>query len=69
MEVSNKSYEIQLNEDELKSAIELYMSVQHGVSVKIKYLKHKVGSVIESYGSSEIDIPYQDGVSMTVEDY
>lgn len=67
MKVSQSSYTIGLNEEELKTAIGYYMKWVHGKDIAIEHLKHLVGERTEGYGLN-INIPYQEGVEIVVID-
>lgn len=68
MQVEKSQTTITLSEHDLKCALEYWLLVVHQQRVEIKGLTHLVGERTEGYGQMEIDVPYQDGVKLTVVD-
>ena len=68
MKTSKPTYTMQLSEEELKLAVSFYLDKVHNQQVEITHLKHVVGERTEGYGMQEIDIPYQKGIKIRVQD-
>ena len=68
MKIEKSETKIILTEEDLKSALEYWLLVVHRQSVEIKHLEHLVGERTEGYGGCEVDVPYQEGVKLTVTD-
>lgn len=68
MKIEKATTLITLSEEDLKSAIEYWLKFVHGQRVEIKHLEHLVGTRTDGFGHMEIDIPYQEGVKLSVVD-
>lgn len=68
MQIEKSQTVISLSEHDLMKALEYWLLVVHGQRVEIKHLTHLVGERTEGYGQMEIDVPYQEGVKLTVVD-
>lgn len=68
MEYGSRSYKVKLSEKELAEAISDYIYKETGHVVNITNLEHLVGVREEGYGLC-IDVPYQDGVRVTVTEH
>jgi hypothetical protein len=65
MDISKPEYNAEITEDELQSVLEDYLSNKLKQPIEVKYLKHNVGWRTEGHGAMEMDIPYQEGLSLT----
>lgn len=68
MKISDRSFKIDLSEEDVIQALEYWLYEQHNQDIAIKHLKHKVGSRTQDCGNMEIDVPYQEGLELTCED-
>lgn len=68
MNISKAIYKIDLSEEDLKEALEFYLLKKHSQRVEVTNIKHLVGERTEGYGSMEVDVPYQEGLTITCEE-
>lgn len=62
------TFNITLNEEELKIAVAYYIKGVYHQDIKVKHIKHLVGKRTEGHGCMEMDLPYQDGLEIIAED-
>lgn len=67
MEISSNTKTIKLSEEELVDAISQYLEFKHSIHGVVHRIEHLVGTRTEGHGLMEVDVPYQDGVKITIE--
>lgn len=53
-----------MSEEELKQCIEFWISFKYHQDITITHLSHNVGERTGMWGTTEISIPYQEGVTI-----
>ena len=64
---ANKTQKLEIGEEELKKAMEFYIKHVYNEDVTVTHLIHNTGYRTEGYGVTEMDIPYQEGLILQVE--
>ena len=64
----DKTQTLEIGEEELKKALEFYIKNVYREDVTVTHLKHNTGYRTEGYGMMEMDVPYQEGLTLTVKE-
>ena len=68
MQITKPTYTMTLSEQDLAEAVAYWIKNVHKQNIKIKNIQHLVGTRTDGHGMMEIDIPYQEGLKITVEE-